>query len=287
LHNDSSDFKKYAQTGDSLMPLNSKQIERYSRQILLKEIGGQGQKRLLDSKVLLVGVGGLGSPVALYLATAGVGTLGLIDHECVELSNLQRQVLHHTSDVGRPKTESAIEKLAALNPEIRLHTYTEKLSAANALDILKDYDLVVDGSDNFPTRYLVNDACVLLKKPNVFGSVLRFEGQVAVFAPGGPCYRCLFPTPPAPGTVPTCAEAGVLGTVTGLTGILQANEVFKLLLGHGSTLAGKLLLVDAMSLRFEEIRLERNTNCPVCGVKPSVTELMDYEAFCRSATKNQ
>ncbi len=269
------------------MHWNPKQIERYSRQILLKEIGGQGQKRLFDSKVLLVGVGGLGSPVALYLAAAGVGTLGLIDYERVELSNLQRQVLHGTTDLGHSKVNSAIEKLATLNPEVRLRTYTEKLSAANALDILRNYDVIVDGSDNFPTRYLVNDACVLLKKTDVFGSVLRFEGQVAVFAPGGPCYRCLFPTPPAPGTVPTCAEAGVLGTVTGLTGILQANEVLKLLFGRGSTLVGKLLLVDAMSLRFEEIRLERNTNCPACGVKPSITELLDYEAFCRSATKNQ
>ena len=266
------------------MALNPEQIERYSRQILLKEMGGQGQEKLLSSRVLIVGVGGLGSPIALYLAAAGVGTLGLIDHERVELSNLQRQILHDSYDVEQPKVESAIKKLAALNPDVELIAHSEKLSSVNALEILKNYDVIVDGSDNFPTRYLVNDACVLLKKPNVFGSALRFEGQVTVFAPGGPCYRCLFPMPPAPGTVPTCAEAGVLGTVTGLIGSLQANETLKFLLGLKPTLVGKLLLVDVLNLRFEEIQLKKNPECPVCGTKPSVKKLIDYEEFCESAS---
>ncbi|MBI3659857.1 molybdopterin-synthase adenylyltransferase MoeB [Candidatus Acetothermia bacterium] len=260
--------------------LKPEQIERYSRQILLREIGGQGQKKLLDSKVLIVGIGGLGSPVALYLAAAGVGTLGLIDHEHVELSNLQRQILHDSGDVGQRKVESAIKKLTALNPEVKLIAHSEKLSSANALEILKNYDLIVDGSDNFPTRYLVNDACVILKKPNVFGSVLRFEGHVTVFAPGGPCYRCLFPAPPTPGTVPTCAEAGVLGTVTGLIGTLQANETLKFLLRLQPTLVGKLLLVDALTLRFEEIQLKKSSECPVCGTRPSIKKLIDHEEFC-------
>jgi adenylyltransferase/sulfurtransferase len=262
--------------------LTSEQIERYSRQVLLKEIGGQGQNKLLRAKVLIVGVGGLGSPIALYLAAAGVGTLGLIDHETVEISNLQRQILHSTANVREKKTESAREKLSQLNPDIELMTYAERLSSDNALKILRDYDVIVDGSDNFPTRYLVNDACVLLKKPNVFGSALGFEGQVTVFAPSGPCYRCLFPIPPQAGAVPTCAEAGVLGTVTGFIGTLQANETLKLLLELKPTLAGKLLLVDTLHLHFEEIQLKKKPECPVCGLNPSITKLMDYEEFCES-----
>ncbi len=266
------------------MRLNAEQIERYSRQILLREMGGQGQQKLLSAKVLLVGLGGLGSPAALYLGAAGVGTLGLIDGEKVDRSNLQRQVLHNTEDIGLAKVDSACTKLSQLNPDLKLISYEEKLSSANALQILKNYDVIVDGSDNFPTRYLVNDACVLLKKPNVFGSVLRFEGQVTLFAPTGPCYRCLFPRPPAPGTVPSCAEAGVLGTVAGVIGTLQANEVLKLLLELEPTLIGKLLLVDTLQLRFEEIFIKKNPNCSLCGANPTIAELIDYEEFCKSSS---
>jgi adenylyltransferase/sulfurtransferase len=264
------------------MRFSPEQIERYSRQMLLREVGGPGQQKLLSSRVLIIGLGGLGSPAALYLAAAGVGTLGLVDFDAVDLSNLQRQLLHTTDDVGLAKVDSAHKSLTALNPDVKLIAHREKLSSDNAIKFIENYDLVVDGSDNFPTRYLVNDACVFLKKPNVFGSVLRFEGQATVFLPTGPCYRCLFPKPPAPGTVPSCAEAGVLGTVTGLVGALQANEALKLLLGLEPTLISKLLLIDTLNLRFEEIAVKKNPNCPVCSMSPTITKLIDYEEFCKT-----
>jgi len=266
--------------------LTEEQIERYSRHIILKEVGGKGQQKLLNSKILLIGAGGLGSPAALYLAAAGVGTLGIIDSDRVALSDLQRQILHARKDLNRPKVDSAREKLSALNPDIKVIIYDERLTSKNALEIIKDYDLVVDGSDNFPTRYLVNDACVLLKKPNVHGSVLRFEGQVTVFMPGdGPCYRCLYPTPPPPGAVPSCAEAGVLGVLPGLIGLIQATEAIKILLNQGKTLKGRLLIYDALNLEFSEVRLKRDANCPVCGDEPTIKELIDYEQFCNTFSR--
>lgn len=261
--------------------LTEEQIERYSRHIILKEVGGKGQQKLLNSKVLIVGAGGLGSPAALYLAAAGIGTLGIVDFDRVALSDLQRQILHTSKDLNKPKVDSAREKLSALNPDTEIITYDERLTSKNALEIIKDYVLVVDGSDNFPTRYLVNDACVLLKKPDVHGSVLRFEGQVTVFMPGdGPCYRCLYPTPPPPGAVPSCAEAGVLGVLPGLIGSIQATEAIKILLNQGKTLKGRLLIYDALNLEFSEVRLKRNPDCPVCGDNPTIRALIDYEQFC-------
>lgn len=258
--------------------LDEVELERYSRQILL--IGGCGQQTLKGASVLIIGLGGLGSPAALYLAAAGVGKLGLIDSERVELSNLHRQILHATSNLNRPKIESATEKLRALNPDIELVAYPERLTSENALEILREYDVIVDGSDNFPTRYLVNDACVLLRKPDVHGSVLGFEGQVTVFTPGGPCYRCVYENPPPPGTIASCAEAGVFPTAAGLVGLVQANEALKLLVGIEPTLKGRLLLMDARSLSFTEVTLKRNPNCAVCGERPQITELIDYEEFC-------
>ncbi|MCX8103289.1 MAG: molybdopterin-synthase adenylyltransferase MoeB [Candidatus Bipolaricaulota bacterium] len=258
--------------------ISNTELERYSRQILL--IGGRGQRALKRASVLVVGLGGLGSPAALYLAAAGVGRLGLIDSETVELSNLHRQILHATPDLGGSKIESACEKLKALNPHVELIAHPERLTSQNALTILKDYDVIVDGSDNFPTRYLVNDACVLLQKPNVHGSVLGFEGQVTVFAPGGPCYRCLYEKPPTPGTVASCAEAGVFPTIAGLVGLLQANEALKLIVGIEPTLTGRLLLIEARALSFSEIALQRNPECAICGEHPILTELIDYEEFC-------
>lgn len=261
------------------------QIVRYSRNILLQEVGGKGQKKLLAAKVIIVGTGGLGSPVAMYLAAAGVGTLGIVDSDVVDLSNLQRQILHRTKDIGRPKTASAQETITALNPEVRVVPYQVHLSSENALDILADYDVVVNATDNFPTRYLVNDACVLLRKPLVEGSIFRFEGQVTVFMPGQGCYRCLFPTPPPPGTVPSCSQIGVLGVVPGIVGTIQATEVIKLILGIGKTLAGRLLLVDALSMDFREVELRRNPHCPVCGDHPTITKLIDYEEFCAGVSQ--
>lgn len=258
--------------------ISDRELERYARQILV--IGGRGQRALKNGSVLIVGLGGLGSPAALYLAAAGVGRLGLIDSESVELSNLHRQILHTTPDLGRSKLESATEKLKALNPHIELIAHPERLTSRNALEILRDYDVIVDGSDNFPTRYLVNDACVLLKKPSVHGSVVGFEGQVTVFAPGGPCYRCLYEKPPPVGTVASCAEAGVFPTVAGLVGLIQANEALKLLVGIEPTLKGRLLLIDARALAFSEITVKRNLNCLVCGEHPQITRLIDYEEFC-------
>jgi sulfur-carrier protein adenylyltransferase/sulfurtransferase len=241
----------------------------------------EGQRRLKAARVLCVGTGGLGSPLAFYLAAAGVGTLGLVDFDVVDASNLQRQIIHSTKDIGRKKLDSAEEKLVALNPALNVVKHETMLSSANALDILKDYDIVADGTDNFPTRYLVNDACVLLGKPNVYGSIFRFEGQASVFATEtGPCYRCLYPEPPPPGLVPSCAEGGVLGILPGLVGMIQATEAIKLILGKGESLAGRLLLVDALNMKFRELKLRKNPECPVCGDHPTVTQLIDYQQFC-------
>jgi adenylyltransferase/sulfurtransferase len=247
----------------------------------MPEVAVDGQKRLKASRVLLIGAGGLGSPLGLYLAAAGIGRIGLVDFDVVDFSNLQRQVLHGTPDVGRPKLQSAKERLQAINPEVQIDLYETRLTATNALAILEPYDIVVDGTDNFPTRYLVNDACVLLKKPNVYGSIFRFDGQASVFyPPHGPCYRCLYPEPPPPGEVPSCAEGGVLGILPGLIGCIQATEAVKLILGKGSPLVGRLLLYDALQMTFQEFKVRRNPKCPVCGDNPSVTKLIDYEQFC-------
>jgi len=265
----------------ALPELSTDDLSRYSRHLILPEVGMEGQRRLKAARVLCVGTGGLGSPLALYLTAAGIGTLGLVDFDVVDSSNLQRQIIHSTKDIGRKKLDSAEEKLTALNPAIRIVKHDTMLSSANALDILKDYDIVADGTDNFPTRYLVNDACVLLGKPNVYGSIFRFEGQASVFATeAGPCYRCLYPEPPPPGLVPSCAEGGVLGILPGLVGVIQATEVIKLILGKGDSLVGRLLLVDALNMRFRELKLRKNPECPVCGSNPTVTALIDYEHFC-------
>jgi molybdopterin/thiamine biosynthesis adenylyltransferase/rhodanese-related sulfurtransferase len=263
------------------LTLSPAELVRYARHLTLSEVGVSGQERLAKARVLLVGAGGLGSPAALYLAAAGVGTLGVVDGDAVELSNLQRQVLHGTAAVGRAKTESARERLADLNPQVRVETHSVRLTSENALDILGRYDFALDGSDNFPTRYLVNDASVLLRKPYVYGSIFRFDGQVSVFAvPGGPCYRCLFAEPPPPDLVPNCAEAGVLGVLPGLIGSLQALEAIKLILGVGESLVGRLLLVEALKVRFRELSVRRDPACAVCGDAPTVTHLVDYEAYC-------
>ena len=257
------------------------QIRRYSRQIILPDVGGKGQKKLLESRVLLIGAGGLGSPAGLYLAAAGVGTLGFVDFDVVDISNLHRQILHYTEDVGRSKTQSAAETVQALNPDVEVIQHPVKLTAENAMEILTDYDVIVDGSDNFPAKYLANDACVLLGKPLVLGAVFQFEGQATVFVPGeGPCYRCLFPTPPPPGSVPSCQEAGVFGAVPGVIGTIQAVETIKLLLGVGTSLLGRFLVFDALAMDFMDVKIERNPDCPVCGDHPTVTGLIDYELFC-------
>lgn len=261
--------------------LSNDEIARYSRHLLLPEVGMEGQQKLKAAKVLCVGTGGLGSPLAFYLAAAGVGTLGLIDFDVVDASNLQRQIIHSTKDIGRLKLDSAEEKLQALNPYMKIVKYNTMLLSNNAMEIFKDFDIVADGTDNFPTRYLVNDACVLSGKPNVYGSIFRFEGQASVFATKqGPCYRCLYPEPPPPGLVPSCAEGGVLGILPGLVGIIQATEVIKLILGQGDPLIGRLLLVDSLGMRFRELKLRKNPDCPVCGTHPTVTALIDYEQFC-------
>jgi sulfur-carrier protein adenylyltransferase/sulfurtransferase len=261
--------------------LSPQEVARYSRHLIMPEVGMDGQKRLKAASVLLIGAGGLGSPLALYLAAAGVGRLGLVDFDVVDFSNLQRQVLHGTADVGRPKLQSARERIAAINPEVRVDLYETHLTSANALELIRPYDVVIDGTDNFPTRYLVNDACVLLGRPNVYGSIFRFEGQASVFYPGkGPCYRCLYPEPPPPGEVPSCAEGGVLGILPGLIGCIQATEGIKLLLGRGRPLIGRLLLYDALQMSFREFKVRRNPDCPVCGDRPTVTKLIDYEQFC-------
>jgi len=264
-----------------LPELTEDDLVRYSRHLILPEVGIEGQRKLKAARVLCVGTGGLGSPLALYLAAAGVGTLGLVDFDVVDASNLQRQIIHSTADIGRKKLDSAEEKLKALNPAFNVVKHDTLLSSANALDILKDYDVVADGTDNFPTRYLVNDACVLLGKPNAYGSIFRFEGQASVFATkDGPCYRCLYPEPPPPGLVPSCAEGGVLGILPGLIGVIQATEAIKLILGIGEPLIGRLLLVDALKMRFRELKLRKNPECPVCGAHPTVTHLIDYQQFC-------
>ncbi len=261
--------------------LTDAEVVRYSRHLILPEVGPDGQRRLKGARVLLVGAGGLGSPAALYLAAAGVGTLGLVDFDVVDASNLQRQILHGTPDVNRPKLKSAADRLNALNPEVRVEPHETTLSSKNALELLKDYDVILDGTDNFPTRYLVNDACVLLGKPNAYGSIFRFEGQASVFATrGGPCYRCLYPEPPPPGLVPSCAEGGVLGVLPGVIGTIQATETIKLILGGGETLVGRLLLYDAWRMRFRELKLRRSPECPVCGDAPTIRELIDYHQFC-------
>lgn len=274
----------------ALPELTTDEMARYARHLTLPEVGVEGQQRLKAAKVLCVGTGGLGSPLALYLAAAGIGTLGLVDFDVVDASNLQRQIIHSTRDIGRKKLDSAAEKLAALNPALRIVKHETRLTSANALDILKDYDVVADGTDNFPTRYLVNDACVQLGKPNVYGSIFRFEGQASVFATKeGPCYRCLYPEPPPPGMVPSCAEGGVLGILPGLVGVIQATETMKLVLRRGEPLIGRLLLVDALGMRFRELKLKKNPECPACGTRPTVTGLVDYEQFCgvRPETKEE
>jgi sulfur-carrier protein adenylyltransferase/sulfurtransferase len=268
-------------TNTGVVELNREEFLRYGRHLIIPEVGLEGQRRLKSASVLIIGAGGLGSPLAFYLTAAGVGRIGIVDFDVVDLSNLQRQILHTTKDVGRSKLESAREKLESLNPNVKIETYEMRLTSENALDLIKEYDIVVDGTDNFPTRYLVNDACVFLKKPNVYGSIFRFEGQVSVFyADKGPCYRCLYKEPPPPGLVPSCAEGGVLGVLPGIIGTIQALETIKLILGIGEPLIGKLLLFDALRMKFRELKLRKDPECPVCGENPTVKELIDYEAFC-------
>ena len=261
--------------------LTNDEILRYSRHLIMPEVGMAGQQKLKAARVLCIGAGGLGSPLALYLAAAGVGTLGLVDFDVVDFTNLQRQIIHTTADVGRKKLDSAAEKLKAINPFINLKTFETRLSSANAIDLFREFDIVADGTDNFPTRYLVNDACVLTGKPNVYGSIFRFEGQASVFATEeGPCYRCLYPEPPPPGLVPSCAEGGVLGILPGLVGVMQATEVIKLILGAGEPLIGRLLLIDALGMKFRELKLRKNPDCPACGTHRTITKLIDYNEFC-------
>ncbi len=264
------------------MDFTEEQLQRYSRHIILPEVGGKGQKRLLNSKVFIVGAGGLGCPVGFYLTAAGIGTIGIIDNDNVELSNLQRQIAHSVHTLGMPKVESAKKTFEALNPDVKIIAIKERITKDNILDLIKDYDIVVDGSDNFPTRYLVNDACVMLKKPLVSGAILRFEGQVTTILPGeGHCYRCLFEEPPPPGLVPSCQEAGVLGVLPGIVGALQATEVIKLILGKGHILKNELLIYNALKAEFRKVKIRRNPLCPVCGEKPTITELVDYsEGYC-------
>ena len=261
--------------------LSKEEVQRYSRHLIMPEVGMEGQLKLKRARVLTIGTGGLGAPLGLYLAAAGVGHLGLVDFDVVDSSNLQRQVTFTTADVGKPKSEAAKARLSALNPAIEIVSYETRLTSDNALELFRDYDIIVDGTDNFPTRFLVNDACVLLGKPNVYGSIFRFEGQATVFGyPGGPCYRCLYPEPPPPGLVPSCAEGGVLGVLPGIVGSIQAMETIKLILGAGEPLVGRLLLFDALAMRFRELKLKRNPDCPLCGDHRTITKLIDYEEFC-------
>ena len=262
---------------------SNEQIERYSRHIILTEVGGLGQTKLLESKILVIGAGGLGSPTALYLAAAGVGTLGIIDHDTVDISNLQRQILHGTSDVGQSKVVSAKATLNEINPDVEIVMYQQRLSSENVFQLFEDYDLVIDGCDNFPTRYLINDACVMMGKPNIHGSIFQFEGQVTIFYPGkGPCYRCLYPSPPPPGMAPSCQEAGVFGVLPGIVGSVQAVEAIKVLLEIGDPLIGQLLLFDALGMSFKRMKLHQDSECPICGANPTIHELIDYEEFCGS-----
>ena len=268
-------------TETAAVQLSKDEILRYSRHLIMPEVGMEGQLKLKQAKVLAIGAGGLGSPLALYLAAAGVGKLGIVDFDVVDFTNLQRQVIHSTSDVGRSKLASARETIQGINPNVEVVTYETRLTSENALDFFKDYDVIADGTDNFPTRYLVNDACVLLGKPNAYGSIFRFEGQASVFyAKEGPCYRCLYPEPPPPGLVPSCAEGGVLGVLPGIVGSIQALETIKLITGRGRPLIGRLLLFDALNLKFRELKLRKNPDCPVCGTHPTITGLIDYEQFC-------
>jgi len=264
------------------MELNNDEIRRYSRHLILPEVGLAGQKKIKAASVLCIGAGGLGSPIAMYLAAAGIGKIGIVDFDTVDLSNLQRQILHTDADVGRSKAESAKETIRGINPHCEVVIHNTRISSENALDLIRPYDIVVDGTDNFPTRYLTNDACVLLKKPNVYGSIFRFEGQASVFAPhlGGPCYRCLYPEPPPPGMVPSCAEGGVLGVLPGIIGCIQATEILKLAIGKGTSLVGRLQLFNALDMKFRELKLRRDPACPVCGDHPTIKELIDYEVFC-------
>ena len=262
--------------------LNNEEIRRYSRHLILPEVGMAGQRKIKNTSVLCIGAGGLGSPIAMYLAAAGIGKLGIVDFDTVDYSNLQRQILHADEDVGRSKAESARNSINALNPNVEVELHQVRISSENAFDLIRPYDIVVDGTDNFPTRYLTNDACVLLKKPNVYGSIFRFEGQASVFAPhkGGPCYRCLYPEPPPPGMVPSCAEGGVLGVLPGIVGCIQATEILKLALGKGTSLVGRLLLFNALDMKFRELKLRRDPKCPLCGDNPTIKELIDYDQFC-------
>ena len=262
--------------------LSNEEISRYSRHLILPEVGMAGQKKLKGTSVLCIGTGGLGSPIAMYLAAAGIGKIGIVDFDVVDYSNLQRQIIHGTADVDRPKVQSGKETLNSINPEVEVVIHETMLTSENALDIIEPYDIVVDGTDNFPTRYLTNDACVLLKKPNVYGSIFRFEGQASVFAPelGGPCYRCLYPEPPPPGMVPSCAEGGVLGVLPGIIGCIQATEIIKLALGKGEPLINRLMLYSALDMSFRELKLRRDPKCPICGENPTITELIDYQEFC-------
>src|SRR5579864_7620947 len=261
--------------------LNNDEVLRYSRHLIMPEVGMEGQLKLKAAKVLCIGAGGLGSPLALYLAAAGVGTLGMVDFDVVDYTNLQRQIIHSTADVGRKKLESAAEKLKAINPFLGIRPFETRLTSANALELFREFDIIVDGTDNFPTRYLVNDACVITGKPNVYGSIFRFEGQITVFGyPGGPCYRCLYPEPPPPGLVPSCAEGGVLGVLPGIVGTIQAAETLKLIIGKGEPLIGRLLLFDALAMKFRELKLRKNPECPACGEHPTISKLIDYAEFC-------
>ncbi len=268
--------------------LNNEEILRYSRHLILPEVGMEGQLKLKQAKVLCIGAGGLGSPLALYLAATGVGTLGIVDFDVVDFTNLQRQIIHTTADVGRKKLDSAAESIAAMNPNVNVRKFETRLTSANAIEIFQDFDIIADGTDNFPTRYLVNDACVLTGKPNVYGSIFRFEGQASVFATKeGPCYRCLYPEPPPPGMVPSCAEGGVLGILPGLVGVIQATEAIKLILGLGETLAGRLLMINAQTMRFRELKLRKNPECPVCGAHPTVTRTHRLQSILRHTRRRR
>src|SRR5580700_8226557 len=263
------------------MQLDNDEIRRYSRHLILPEVGLAGQKKICSTSVVCIGAGGLGSPIAMYLAAAGIGKIGVVDFDTVDFSNLQRQIIHGTADVGRSKAESARDTIQRINPNVEVVLHNTRIASDNALEILAPYDIVVDGTDNFPTRYLTNDACVLLKKPNVYGSIFRFDGQASVFwPPHGPCYRCLYPEPPPPGEVPSCAEGGVLGILPGLVGCIQATETVKLILGKGTPLVGRLLLYDALEMSFQQFKIRRNPKCPMCGDRPTITQLIDYDQFC-------
>lgn len=268
------------QTQTQTQVLTPYQVQRYSRHIIMPQVGSRGQRKLLDAKVLIIGAGGLGSPIAIYLTLAGVGTIGIVDFDTVDVTNLQRQILHQNKDIGRSKAESAYETLKAYNPDVNVNLHEEPLTSINAMEIIRDYDIIVNGADNFPARYLVNDAAYLNNKPLVDGSILLFDGQATVYLPGQGCYRCLFPEPPPPGEVPSCAEAGVLGMLPGLVGSIQAAETVKLILGAGTSLSGRLLLIDALDMDFRTVKIRRNPACPLCGDNPTISELIDYEAFC-------